>query len=92
MNMYVHSIAIHTVDFSCMRLNIPRYNCEYRKYMLWKMWCFALQSMGHTNPYTQHGMFKHNTEINCTINYRKPIYTQAQPLHSGRCGLIEISG
>ena len=23
--------------------------CVYRKFMLWKMWCFTLQSMGRTN-------------------------------------------
>ena len=36
---------------------------SYRKFMLWKMWCFALQSniIGRTNiPCTQHGMLKRN--------------------------------
>ena len=63
-----------------VRLNILC--CVYRKFMLEKMWCFTLHSMGCTNhifPKAQHRMFEHS--CTCIRPFRMWVVTPMQ-LHT----------
>ena len=51
-----------TTDVELISVNIPF--CLYGKFMLWKMWCYTLWSMGRTN---------HKFPVYSTQNVQAPL-------------------